>query len=99
MIPDRVEDAVRWRQAREIFDDLVDLDSDDRAARLSAACGDDTELRREVESLLGHDRVSNITLERLVADAALQVDAEQTTMRPELVPPVIGRYRILRKLG
>jgi tetratricopeptide (TPR) repeat protein len=99
MIPDRVEDAVRWRQAREIFDDLVDLDFDDRAARLNAACGDDTELRCEVESLLSHDRGSNTTLERLVAEAVLQVDAEQTTLRTEPVPPVIGRYRILRKLG
>jgi hypothetical protein len=79
MIQDPVTAATRWRRAREIFDDLVDLESAEQGARLTRACGDDLELRCEVESLLSHDRLSHDTIERLVAEAALDVDAGSTT--------------------
>jgi serine/threonine protein kinase len=99
MNPDRATNAARWKRAREIFDDLVDLDATEQIGRLTQACGDDLDLRREVASLLSHDRSSNHTIERLVAEAALDVDAESAMGRVAPLPPVIGRYRILTKLG
>jgi serine/threonine protein kinase/tetratricopeptide (TPR) repeat protein len=99
MIQDRATNATtRWKRAREIFDDLVDLEPSERDVRLSQACGDDLELRRELESLLSHDRSSRDTFERLVAEAALDVEAGSPEgIAP--IPSVIGRYRILMKLG
>jgi eukaryotic-like serine/threonine-protein kinase len=96
MIADR---AVRWKRAREIFDDVADLEAAERTGRLAYACGDDLELRREVESLLSHDRASNHTIEKLVADAALDVDPGSATDSATPMPSVIGRYRVLTKLG
>ena len=96
MIADR---DVRWKRAREIFDDVADLGAADRTGRLAYACGDDLELRREVESLLSHDRSSNHTIEKLVADAALDVDPGSATDSTTPMPSVIGRYRVLTKLG
>jgi eukaryotic-like serine/threonine-protein kinase len=99
MIQDRVATTARWRRAREIFDELVDLDAAERARRLPEACGGDTDLRREVESLVSHDRSSNDTFERLVAEAALELGAGSTKEDFSAIPPVIGRYRILARLG
>jgi eukaryotic-like serine/threonine-protein kinase len=99
MIQDRVATTARWRRARQIFDELVDLDAAERARRLSEACGGDTDLHREVESLLSHDRSSNDTFERLVAEAALELGAGSTKEDSNAIPPVISRYRILARLG
>ena len=42
----------RWQQISHLFDAALALDSGERAAYLSAACGGDDALRCEVESLL-----------------------------------------------
>ena len=99
MISNRVTDAARWKRAREIFDDLVVLETAERQGRLASACGSDLELQFEVETLLACDRSSTDIIERLVAEAALEVDAASALERAMTLPPVIGRYRILRKLG
>jgi tetratricopeptide (TPR) repeat protein len=91
-------DPGRWRRVREIFDEVVDLAPADRDARLIQACGDDPDLRREVESLLAHDRTAQDSIERLLVEAALE-DEEGTAGRPPEMPAVIGRYRVLEKLG
>ncbi len=99
MISNRVTDAARWKRARKIFDDLVVLETAERQGRLASACGSDLELQFEVETLLACDRSSTDIIERLVAEAALEVDAASALERAMTLPPVIGRYRILRKLG
>ena len=45
-------DAKRWGQIKEIYDHALDLCGDERDVFVVEACGDDTDLRREVESLL-----------------------------------------------
>jgi predicted ATPase/tRNA A-37 threonylcarbamoyl transferase component Bud32 len=42
----------RWQRLEEIFHEALECAPDERAALLEAACGDDTELRRDVDSLL-----------------------------------------------
>ena len=44
----------RWRQVEEIFQAVVELDGAERDAFMTEACGDDNELRREIESLLAY---------------------------------------------
>jgi serine/threonine protein kinase/tetratricopeptide (TPR) repeat protein len=100
MITNRVTDAAaQWKRAREIFDDLVVLDPAERSDRLADACGTDLELQLEVESLLACDRSSTDTIERLVAEAAFDVESESTLKPAAPLPTVIGRYRIIRKVG
>jgi len=45
-------DAKRWGQIKEIYDRALDLRGDEREEYFVEACGDDADLRREVESLL-----------------------------------------------
>ena len=42
----------RWRQIEDLFHQASRRDPENRAAFLERACGTDSELRREVESLL-----------------------------------------------
>ena len=52
-------DAERHRRIRGLFDAAVALPARERAAYLECECGDDAELRREVEELIFHDVVSS----------------------------------------
>ena len=45
----------RWQQVKEIFDGAVECGPASRVAFLRERCGDDEELRREVESFLAAD--------------------------------------------
>lgn len=42
----------RWQRVRAILEEAIDLPRDARAAFLDKACGGDSELRVEVESVL-----------------------------------------------
>ena len=45
-------DSSLWHRVQEVFDSVVERPPGERAALLAEACGDDAELRAEVESLL-----------------------------------------------
>jgi hypothetical protein len=47
--------ADRWKQVQNLFVEAADLPGADRGAFLDAACREDTELRRELDSLLRYD--------------------------------------------
>lgn len=47
-------DAKRHARAKEVYFEAVELSAGERASCLDHACGDDDELRHEVESLLAH---------------------------------------------
>ena len=81
--------AEQHARARELFLAVAKRSPEDREILLDEACGDDDELRREVESLL--EFAGDSTLEempRLLTDTAL---AQPLTR--------VGNYRILQKLG
>ncbi len=88
--------ADRQRQIRELYDAALDCARDDRAAFLTAACGADEALRREVESLLAF----HAQAESFIEQPALRVAAE--AMAQEKVSAVgreLAHYRILALLG
>jgi eukaryotic-like serine/threonine-protein kinase len=72
----------RWRQIEDIYHRAAELESDERAAFLENACSD-SELRREVESLLAQSDES--VLDRSVSEL--------------LAGGVLGPYRILNRIG
>lgn len=86
----------RWRQIEDIFQSAADCAPQERVALLDTACGSDTELRREVESLLKLHDNSDFTVSSAVVDAIAvmeQQSAEQNQGRR------IGAYRIIREIG
>ncbi|MCY2954924.1 MAG: serine/threonine-protein kinase, partial [Planctomycetota bacterium] len=92
-----------WEKAKEILADALELTPEARAAFLARACGDDKQLRQEVENLLLYE----------VADGQEAASAETTAptsahaeTRPEPLTPAtssrerwIGQYRLLEPLG
>jgi non-specific serine/threonine protein kinase/serine/threonine-protein kinase len=85
--------ADRWQQLEELFHAMLELPPDRRAAALAAACGDDVELRAEVERLLRADDQASA----FVGDAAAGIQRVAATVLPE--SGHIGPYRIVRELG
>ncbi len=74
----------------------VEVEEKERAAFLEKACGENAELRREVESLLAYDRQAQQLLDR----PALELTAEKLAGEPpSLVGRKLGPYQILGALG
>lgn len=87
----------RQRQIEEIVIAALELSGSHREAHLDAACGDNMDLRREVESLLEHENRANTFMETPALEAAaraLVVDHPAT-----LVGCTAGPYRIDALLG
>jgi serine/threonine protein kinase/formylglycine-generating enzyme required for sulfatase activity len=86
------------KRSAEIFEQIVELGLDARAAFLDEACGEDAQLRAEVESLLAAHDAAGAFLGRPTGDlrsgasgAAADGDAPS--------PRVIGRYKLLQEIG
>ena len=89
--------AERRRQIEEIVIEALDLTGACRAAHLDSACGDDRELRDEVESLLAQENRANAFLETPALEAAARALADgQSSV---LVGRTAGHYRIDALLG
>src|SRR5262245_26536544 len=60
----------RWHQLKQIFQSALEQDPAERSAFLDQVCGNDPELRNEVESLIAsHDEASD-SIEIIAAEAA-----------------------------
>ncbi len=88
-----MNDDSSWRRAFEVFDQVVSCPPDERAAAIREACGDDAELRANVESLVGAADDDSEFLE----DAARENLAQ--LLNDDLSGREVGGYRILRRIG
>lgn len=87
-------DAKRWKRVDELLDDLLDLGPEARQRVVLERCGDDEELRLEVERLLSaHDRSENFIEEPAMLIAAQLLDHAASPGSQ------IGPYRIVSLLG
>jgi Tol biopolymer transport system component/tRNA A-37 threonylcarbamoyl transferase component Bud32 len=86
----------RWQIIKKIFLSVIDVPPSQRAGLLSAACGDDRELRNEVESLIeAHQREGSF-----IDSAAFKQVAQMFTSIEQLKQgDVVGHYEILSLLG
>ncbi|MCM3873411.1 MAG: protein kinase [Pyrinomonadaceae bacterium] len=85
----------RWQEIDRIFAAALEREPGARSTFLAEACGDDEQLRAEVESLMAHD-----IPESLVGNSAVQEATrllEKRVAEPTIVQ--VGRYRIIRVLG
>src|SRR5712691_9973317 len=65
----------RWRQITEIFHTALARDEDERAAFVSAQCGEDAALRREVEAMIVAHQNAGHSGDRPVYAQALMLEA------------------------
>ena len=91
-----MQDAARWERVKELFSVALERDREARQVYLQEACGTDTDLRAEVESLLqAHDETGDF-IEHPAAQRALGLDVEPP---PSWIGRRVGAYRIVAEIG
>jgi serine/threonine-protein kinase len=83
----------RWQRTEDLFYQALERDEATRGAFLDQQCGDDAELRREVERLLAADRAAAARLSSAVGDAVRSLHRVLTPGNR------LGPYEILAVLG
>src|SRR5262245_9163029 len=88
IIRPKIMTTERWRQIEALYHAASERDDGDRSRFLDEACGDDRELRREVESLLEQPSLEGMSslAWRSAAPSGKRID-------------FIGHYRVIGKLG
>ena len=79
----------RWRRAEELFHAALERSPEDRRAFLDSACGEDTELRQQVEILISKDEHAGSFLEKPLLAETFSMPAGT----------MLGRYRVEQELG
>jgi len=88
----------RWARIDQLLDEAMERPSAGRTAFLDEACGVDSDLRREVESLLAaHQKAEEKFLNRPAMDLAAQHAAKETGR--SLIGQTLGRYGVISILG
>jgi len=97
--------AERFRRIDEIFNHARSLETEDRSAYLSAACGEDRELIVEVEALLSHDGEPEAIFKTPAMNAGIEFSQDDGQPAPAgsndkmKSAEMIGGYRIERVIG
>ncbi len=86
----------RWQQIESVFQQALACHSSNRASFLAEACSDDSELRREVESLLAASADAGSFIKSPAAEMTAQLMAEDHIKSPR---QAIGPYKIISPLG
>ena len=96
----------RWQKIEEIFEIAVELPPGEREAYLQRTCGDDAELRREIEQLLSADEQAEEFIEEpLLGSHTLanfldeKVGDIENSVPPHFLGRRVGAYRLIRELG
>src|SRR5688572_33491980 len=85
--------AQYWQQVKDVFEGALQRRDAERSEFLDQACAGDSELRREVESLLkSHEEAGSFMEVPAVASAAESLIGEQNKLR---VGQVVNHYEIL----
>ena len=93
-----------WQRVKDLCDRALDLPKSRRIAFLEHACGEDKELRREVESLLAHEKSAEHFIEAPALEVAGRIVARESAHNPIVGEPLlnnsqVSHYRVLEKLG
>jgi len=91
-------DAERWERTKQILEEALQVAPDERRAYLESACGQDDELRTEVESLIAsHEEAGS----QFLAAAAPEILELTSAGNPLQTRPnqVIGHYRLVEEIG
>jgi serine/threonine protein kinase/tetratricopeptide (TPR) repeat protein len=86
----------RWHQIKSVFEQVADMDGAERIAQLDRCCGDDSDLRSSVQSLLSRDSNKEDPLLHAVGAAAESLLEDH---RDRLLGTRVGPYRVVAILG
>src|SRR4030088_3533371 len=95
-------DAERWHEISRLFHDALDRPGAARGISLDNACGGDTALRVEVESLLASEATADAFLRARPIELTGEAGRHASVSGRRDLPPVggtLGSYRIERQLG
>jgi serine/threonine protein kinase len=85
--------ATRWKQIETVFEQALELPTEERQVFLQRTCNGDEELRREVQSLLDSHSESG----SFIDDRSQFYQEFDRSDSPQ--SQVIGHYRVVRELG
>jgi serine/threonine protein kinase len=92
----------QWERTKQILEQALGVPAEERSKFLDLACGNDQELRAEVESLIAsHEQAGSQFLAAAapdILDLTSSTSSFSTNPSPQL-NKVVGHYRILEKLG
>jgi serine/threonine protein kinase len=86
----------RWQQIKSVFEQVADMAGAEQLAQLDKCCGDDSDLRLSVQSLLESDGSKRDPLLHAVGAAAESLLEDH---RDRLLGTRVGPYRIVSILG
>ncbi|QQS47564.1 MAG: serine/threonine-protein kinase [Acidobacteriota bacterium] len=87
----------KWEQVKEIYHDALELEPAERKSFLDRACLGDSEMRREVESLIAaNDKAGDFIVSNALKDAAKIMVADEPRI---FIGRDLGNYRIVSHLG
>ena len=90
----------RWQRIEEVYHSALERAPAQRAAFVAEICGDDDELRREVESLLRHGDSQEALVDRPAWEAAGELlDTHTVDQVHNLAGHRISHYEVTEKLG
>jgi non-specific serine/threonine protein kinase/serine/threonine-protein kinase len=92
----------RWQRVKDIFDRAMECGPASRVAFIRERCGDDEELRKEVESLLASDPETGSLLDNPLMETAAMAPGDGASASSALLPAqndAFGPYVPLRVLG
>ncbi|MGC1420913.1 MAG: protein kinase [Terracidiphilus sp.] len=90
----------RWRQVEDLCHRALGLDESLRAEFIERSCGGDDTLRREVESLLAHERKAEHFMDSPALEVLGKLVARETAeSESKLIDNEVSHYRVLEKLG
>lgn len=92
-------DAIRWSQIENLFHEAMDVDERARTHWLISRCGDDTDLLREVSSLLQHEMPAEEEIRQLVEDAAYRIEEPARRSSGPGVGDNVGPYHLIKEIG
>jgi serine/threonine protein kinase len=87
----------RWQQIEALYHAALEREPAERAAWLAARCGDDADLRREVETLLAYDDKAAQFIEAPALEVAARSLAED--QKQQAVKRQVGAYKIISRIG
>jgi eukaryotic-like serine/threonine-protein kinase len=89
-------DSARFRRIEELYHSALDREPDQRDSFLQQACGNDTELRRDVRALLAKDVSTGVLVDRSAWAGASEFADRHTILKPG---EALGPYEIAGVLG
>ncbi|MBV8832645.1 MAG: protein kinase, partial [Acidobacteriaceae bacterium] len=89
-----------WKRVEDLYHAALEYSPAERDAFLSSTCGDDLELRREVDSLLSHGEDAKSLFEKPAWDGVLEIPPSSAKSSAPLSPgALLGSYRIEKLIG